>query len=74
MGEFSIMHIVLFLLVIVFFFGGRKLPELGSSLGKGIREFKKAMSGKDDDPQLPSSSSQDRTKQAQKTEDKETKS
>jgi sec-independent protein translocase protein TatA len=37
------------LLVIVFvvfiFFGPKKLPELGKNLGKGIREFKNAMRG-----------------------------
>lgn len=31
--------------VILLLFGGRKLPEVGSSLGKGIRAFKDAMEG-----------------------------
>jgi len=41
------------LLVIVFvvfiFFGPKKLPELGKNLGKGIREFKNAMRGMQQD-------------------------
>ncbi len=40
-------------LVIVFFvillFNAKKLPELGSSFGKGIRAFKKGMEGQDED-------------------------
>lgn len=31
--------------IIVLLFGGRKLPELGSSMGKGLRAFKDAMEG-----------------------------
>ncbi len=31
--------------VIFIFFGPKKLPELGKNLGKGMREFKKAMRG-----------------------------
>ncbi len=33
------------LLGVVIFVGGKKLPELGSGLGKGISEFKKAVGG-----------------------------
>ena len=39
-------------LIIVFFvillFNARKLPELGSAFGKGLRAFKDGMEGKDD--------------------------
>ncbi|PWU24523.1 MAG: twin-arginine translocase TatA/TatE family subunit [Candidatus Rokuibacteriota bacterium] len=33
-------HIILILLVALMVFGGRKLPEIGRSLGTGMREFK----------------------------------
>jgi sec-independent protein translocase protein TatA len=43
------MHLVVILIVAVFVFGPKKLPELGKSLGEGIRGFKKAMTEKDAD-------------------------
>ncbi|MCA9405927.1 MAG: twin-arginine translocase TatA/TatE family subunit [Candidatus Omnitrophica bacterium] len=39
-------------LVIVLLFGAKKLPEIGSALGKAIKEFRKAgkeIQGEDDD-------------------------
>ena len=36
-------EILLILLIIIIFFGPKKIPELAQSLGKGIREFKKAI-------------------------------
>jgi sec-independent protein translocase protein TatA len=38
-------HIVLLLAIALLLFGGRKLPEIGRSLGSGMREFKDAISG-----------------------------
>lgn len=35
-------ELLIILLVLVLLFGTKKLPELGDSLGKGIRAFKKA--------------------------------
>lgn len=45
MGEFSISHIIILLLIFLVFFGPSRLPQLGSSLGKAIREFKDSLSG-----------------------------
>ncbi|MEX2529775.1 MAG: twin-arginine translocase TatA/TatE family subunit [Gemmatimonadota bacterium] len=39
-GGFGMWEIVLIFLVILLLFGAKRLPEIGSSLGKGIREFK----------------------------------
>jgi sec-independent protein translocase protein TatA len=40
--------------VLLLFFGGKRIPELAKGLGKGIREFKDASSGKSDEPkELP---------------------
>jgi sec-independent protein translocase protein TatA len=38
-------HIILILLVALMLFGGRKLPEIGRSLGTGMREFKDSITG-----------------------------
>src|SRR5919204_234700 len=43
------MEIVLLLLLALLLFGAKRLPEIGRSLGKGMREFKDSVSGKDDD-------------------------
>jgi sec-independent protein translocase protein TatA len=49
--------------IVLLLFGSRRLPELGESLGKGIRNFKKALEGK---PELPGDASQ--TAQAPKSD------
>jgi sec-independent protein translocase protein TatA len=40
---------MLILLIAVFFFGGEKLPEMSKGLGKGLREFKRAMDRPDEE-------------------------
>ena len=40
-------QIVLILAIVLLMFGGKKIPELMSGLGKGMKDFKKAV--KDDD-------------------------
>ncbi|WP_408096734.1 twin-arginine translocase TatA/TatE family subunit [Peredibacter sp. HCB2-198] len=44
MGE-----LIVILLIVVLFFGGKKLPQLGSSLGESIKNFKKGMKEDDTD-------------------------
>jgi sec-independent protein translocase protein TatA len=34
-------------ILILFLFGGKKLPEMGKGIGEGIRNFKKSISGGD---------------------------
>jgi sec-independent protein translocase protein TatA len=43
MGEFSLSHIILVLIIVLIFFGPSKLPQLGQSLGRAIRGFKEGM-------------------------------
>jgi sec-independent protein translocase protein TatA len=49
--DFSIWQIAIVLVIALLVFGPKRLPELGSSLGKGMREFKDSITGnsKDDD-------------------------
>jgi sec-independent protein translocase protein TatA len=42
MGQIGISEIILIVLAIIILFGAKKLPEIGSALGKAIREFRKA--------------------------------
>lgn len=42
-GAFQPLHLLIILVIAVFVFGPKKLPELGKGLGEGIRGFKKAM-------------------------------
>jgi sec-independent protein translocase protein TatA len=45
-------HIVLILAIALLLFGGKRLPEIGRSLGSGMREFKDAITGHShDEPQ-----------------------
>jgi sec-independent protein translocase protein TatA len=39
--------------ILVLLFGANKLPALGAGLGQGIRSFKKAFSGEDDEKKIP---------------------
>ena len=47
-GPFGIWEILIVLLVIMLIFGARRLPEIGTSLGKSIRTFKSAVTGEDE--------------------------
>ena len=44
-GMIGSMEMIVILLIALLLFGGKKLSELAKSLGKGIREFKKASQG-----------------------------
>ncbi len=43
-GSIGMQEIVLILFILLLLFGAKRLPELGESLGKGIREFKRGVS------------------------------
>ncbi len=42
-GDLSFSHILILLLVLVLVFGAKRIPEIGSSIGQGIREFKRSL-------------------------------
>jgi sec-independent protein translocase protein TatA len=49
-------EIVLLLLLALLLFGAKRLPEIGRSLGSGMKEFKDSVTGNskhDDPPELP---------------------
>ena len=59
MPEIGITGLIVILLVALIVFGPKRLPEMGRSLGRGMREFKDSISGKDDKPEITSSSADD---------------
>jgi sec-independent protein translocase protein TatA len=57
-GWIGFPELIVLLLVLLLIFGPKRLPEMGRSLGKGMREFKDSVTGKHDDdsdtqPSLP---------------------
>lgn len=55
LGPIGPLELLLVLLIVVIIFGARRLPELGKSIGEGIKNFRKSLSGKSDSdkPQPP---------------------
>jgi sec-independent protein translocase protein TatA len=71
---FAWWELVLILLVLLLVFGAKRLPEMGRSLGKGMREFKDSVTGMDEKPsssappELESAETDTNTAPAQKQE------
>ncbi len=49
LGMIGPWQIILIAVVVLLFFGGKKIPELMRGLGKGAREFKEGISGDNED-------------------------
>ena len=49
-GPLGIPELAIIVVVILLIFGARRLPEIGASMGKGIRTFKTAVTGEDSEP------------------------
>ena len=45
-------EIIIVLVIVLLIFGPKRLPDLGRSLGRGMREFKDSVTGKDEEKQL----------------------
>lgn len=46
-GGIGFQEILLVALIVLLFFGGKKIPELMKGLGKGVKSFKDGMKGED---------------------------
>jgi sec-independent protein translocase protein TatA len=55
MPNIGLPEIAIVLIIVLVIFGPKRLPDLGRSLGRGMREFKDSVTGKDkDELELPS--------------------
>ena len=43
LADLSIWHILILIAVVTLMFGSKRIPEIGASIGKGIKEFKKGL-------------------------------
>lgn len=59
MGRLGTPEIIIILVVVLLLFGGKKIPELMKGLGSGVKEFKNAAKGED---QQPANSKEEETK------------
>jgi len=65
MGLDNPLHIAFLVVILLLVFGARRLPEIGRSLGSGMREFKQSISGETPaQPTLPTNSEQAQPEEA----------
>lgn len=53
MGLDNPLHIAILVVILLLVFGAKRLPEIGRSLGSGMREFKQSVTGESSAPQQP---------------------
>lgn len=51
-GNFGWQEILLILLIIIILFGASRIPEIMKAMGKGVKEFKKGISSKEEDKKV----------------------
>ncbi len=55
MGKFGPVEMLIALVIVLVLFGAKRVPEIGASIGKGIREFKRGMNDIDRQMDEPAS-------------------
>jgi sec-independent protein translocase protein TatA len=65
MGLDNPLHIAFLVVILLLVFGARRLPEIGRSLGGGMREFKDSISGESKQPGLTQTAQQSPVAQPQ---------
>ena len=61
-------EIALILIIILIVFGVGKLPQVGGAIGKGLRSFRKAQHGEDEEEEEPTKTKSEVTKKAAKND------
>jgi sec-independent protein translocase protein TatA len=73
LGGIGAQELILIFLVILLLFGARRIPEIAQGLGKGMKEFRKAMKETQDEltkPESPEKKTEDETKKSNTAENK----
>jgi sec-independent protein translocase protein TatA len=60
-GNFGFSELLIIMVVILLLFGAKRVPEIGASFGKGIREFKRSLSEVGDAVNTPVQGDQSQT-------------
>ena len=68
-GGMGVWEILLIFLVVLLLFGAKRLPEIGSSLGKGIREFKGSLRDIENELKIPDEGPRSRRVDAPRADD-----
>ena len=55
------LEIIIVLIIVLIIFGPKRLPDLGRSLGRGMREFKDSVTGKDKEELPAADAAEERT-------------
>ena len=61
------LEIIVVLIIVLIIFGPKRLPDLGRSLGRGMREFKDSVTGKDKEELPAVETTEERTEPARTT-------
>jgi len=61
LGNFGFSELLIIMVVILLLFGAKRVPEIGASFGKGIREFKRSLSEVSDAVNTPVQGDQSQT-------------
>lgn len=70
-GGFGMGEMIFIFLIVLLLFGAKRLPEIGSSLGKGIREFKSSVSDIEKELKVPDQQQQIRRPESQTQTDQQ---
>lgn len=68
LGGIGPLEIGIVLVIVLVIFGPKRLPDLGKSLGSGMREFKESVTGdKKDDEQMTAAKADEKPRKAEQT-------
>ena len=66
-NKFGVQEILFILLIVLLFFGGKKIPELMKGLGKGVKSFKEGVSGIENDLKVDVNATKKETPEEEKS-------